>query len=65
MDLGISIFLIFVLCVALKNFHLIKSGSSIICKLSTLLLRTLVVGRRQFDIFSPITGGCSEGLGAF
>ena len=45
MDLGISIFLIFVRCVALRNLELlIKLVGT--C-LSDLLLRTLVVGRRQ------------------
>ena len=45
MDLGISIFLIFVRCVALKNLELLSKlvGTC----LSDLLLRTLVVGRRQ------------------
>ena len=45
MDLGILIFLIFVRFVALKNLDLlIKTGRNV---LSGLLLRTLVVGRRQ------------------
>ena len=45
MDLGISIFLIFVRCVALINLELlIKLVGT--C-LSDLLLRTLVVGRRK------------------
>ena len=45
MDLGISIFLIFVPCVALRNLELlIKLVGTY---LSDLLLRTLVVGRRQ------------------
>ena len=45
MDLGISIFIIFVRCVALRNLELlIKTGGNV---LSDLLLRTLVVGRRQ------------------
>ena len=46
MDLGISIFLIFVRCVALRNLEYCCSklfGTY----LSDLLLRTLVVGRRQ------------------
>ena len=43
MDLGISIFLIFVRCVALRNLELLVVGTC----LSDLLLRTLVVGRRQ------------------
>ena len=46
MDLGISIFLIFVRCVALRNLDLlIKNWLE--RNLSALLLRTLVVGRRQ------------------
>ena len=45
MDLGISIFLIFVRCVALRNLELlIKTVGTY---WSDLLLRTLVVGRRQ------------------
>ena len=45
MDLGISIFLIFVRCVALRNLELlIKLAGTY---LSDLLLRTLVVGRLQ------------------
>ena len=48
MDLGISIFLISVQCVALRNLDdlLIKTGWSINFPLF-FLLRTLVVGRRQ------------------
>ena len=46
MDLGTSIFLIFVRCVALRNLELlIKTGWNMLS--SDLLLRTLVVGRRQ------------------
>ena len=45
MDLGISIFLVFVRCVALRNLELlIKTGWNMF---ADLLLRTLVVGRRQ------------------
>ena len=45
MDLGISIFLIFVRCVALRNLELlIKTVGTY---WSDLLLKTLVVGRRQ------------------
>ena len=46
MDLGISIFLFRVQCVALSNLDLlIKTGWSVIFLI--FLLRTLVVGRRQ------------------
>ena len=46
MDLGISIFLFRVQCVALSNLDLlIKTGWSVIFPF--FLLRTLVVGRRQ------------------
>ena len=46
MDLGISILLIFVRCVALRILDLlIKTGLEL--NLSGLLLRTLVVGKRQ------------------
>ena len=46
MDLGVSIFLIFVRCVALRNLELlfIKTVGTY---WSDLLLRTLVVGRRK------------------
>ena len=45
-DLGISIFLISVQCVALRNLDLlIKTGWSVI--FPSFLPRTLVVGRRQ------------------
>ena len=47
MDLGISVFIIFVRCVALRNLELlIKTGWNAFY-LSDLLLRTLVMGRRQ------------------
>ena len=45
MDLGISIFLIFVRCVALRNLELlIKPGWNVFVRF---VARTLVVGRRQ------------------
>ena len=34
------------------------------CHEEVLYLQPLISPKR-FDIFSPITGGCSEGLGAF
>ena len=46
MDLGISIFLISERCVALRNFDLLDQNW-FDRNLSVLLLRTLVVGRRQ------------------
>ena len=30
-----------------------------------LYLQPLIPPTKRFDIFSPLTGGCSEGLGAF
>ena len=45
MDLGISFFLIFVRYVALRNLELLSK--LVETYLSDLLLRTLVVGRRQ------------------
>ena len=48
MDLGFSFFLISVQCVALRNLDLvIKTGWSVIFPF--FLLRTLVVGRRQYS----------------
>ena len=48
MNLGISIFLIFVGCVALRNMDLlIKILNWLERNSSALFLRTLVVGRRQ------------------
>ena len=46
MDLGISIFLIFVRCVALRNLDRLVNQNWLTRNLSALLLRTLVVGRR-------------------
>ena len=46
MDLGISIFLIFVRCVALRNLELlIKTGWNVFVRF--VAEKTLVVGRRQ------------------
>ena len=47
MDLGISIHLIFVRCVALRNLDLLVDQNWLERNFSALLLRTLVVGRRQ------------------
>ena len=47
MDLGNSILLIFVRCVALRNLHLLVDQNWLELNWSGLLLRTLVVGRRQ------------------
>ena len=44
MDLGISFFLSFVRCVALRNLDLLQNWLDV---LFGLLLRTLAVGRRQ------------------
>ena len=40
------------------------SGNLFKCHEEVLYLQPLIPPTR-FDIFSPITGGCSEGLGAF
>ena len=40
------------------------SGNLFKCHEEVLYLQPLIPPKR-FDIFSPITGGCSEGLGAF
>ena len=47
MDLGISILLIFVRCVALRNYLDLLFKTGVGTYLFGLLLRTLVVGRRQ------------------
>ena len=43
---------------------LFPSGNPFKCQEEVLYLQPLIPPRR-FDIFSPLTGGCSEGLGAF
>ena len=43
---------------------LFPSGNPFICREEVLYLQPLIPPKR-FDVFSPLTGGCSEGLGAF
>ena len=43
---------------------LFPSGNPFKCHKEVLYLQPLIPPKR-FDIFSPLTGGCSEGLGAF
>ena len=43
---------------------LFPSGNPFKCHEENLYLQPLIQPNR-FDIFSPLTGGCSEGLGAF
>ena len=43
---------------------LFPSGNPFICHEEVLYLQPLIPPKR-FDIFPPLTGGCSEGLGAF
>ena len=43
-------------------FH--RSGNPFKCHEEVLYLQPLIQPKR-FDIFPPLTGGCSEGLGAF
>ena len=43
---------------------LFPSGNPFKCHEEVLYLQPLIQPKR-FDIFSPLTGGCSEGLGAF
>ena len=43
---------------------LFASGNPFKCHEEVLYLQPLIPPKR-FDIFPPITGGCSEGLGAF
>ena len=45
-------------------YLLFPSGSPFKCHEEVLYLQPLIPPKR-FDIFSPLTGGCSEGLGAF
>ena len=40
------------------------SGNLFKCHEEVLYLQPLIPPTKRFDIFSPITGGCSEGLGA-
>ena len=35
------------------------------CHEKVLYLQPLIPPKKRFDIFSPLTGGCSEGLGTF
>ena len=46
------------------DLMLFPSGNPFICHEEVLYLQPLIPPKR-FDIFSPLTGGCSEGLGAF
>ena len=43
---------------------LLPSGNPFKCHEEVLYFQLLIPPKR-FDIFSPLTGGCSEGLGAF
>ena len=43
---------------------LLPSGNPFKCHEEVLYLQPMIPPKR-FDIFSPLTGGCSEGLGAF
>ena len=44
--------------------NVICIGEPVQCHEEVLYLQPLIPPKR-FDIFSPITGGCSEGLGVF
>ena len=46
------------------NVMLLSSGNPFKCHEEVLYLQPLIPPKR-FDIFSPLTEGCSEGLGAF
>ena len=35
------------------------------CHEEVLYLQPLIPPKKRFDIFSPLNGGCSEGVGAF
>ena len=48
----------------LTQSMLSPSGNPFKCHEEVLYLQPLIPPER-FDIFSPLTGGCSEGLGAF
>ena len=63
MDLGISIYLIFVRCVALRNWELLIKTALVGTYLSDLLLRTPVVGRRQQSESESIEAALDMGKG--
>ena len=42
-----------------------SSGNPIKCHEEVLFLQPVIPRSKRFDIFSPLTGGCSEGLDAF
>ena len=50
--------------ILLTQSMLLPSGNPSKCHEEVLYLQPLIPPKR-FDIFSPLTGGCSEGLGAF
>ena len=41
----------------------LHSGNLFKCHEEVLYLQPLIPPKKRFDIFPPITGGCSEGLG--
>ena len=46
--------------------NLLVYGTIIVqCHEEVLYLQPLIPPNKRFDIFSPLTEGCSEGLGAF
>ena len=50
--------------IILLDHMLFPSGNPFKCHEEALYLQPLIPPKR-FDVFSPLTGGCSEGLGAF
>ena len=50
--------------ILLTRYYLRRGTCLIKCHEEVLYLHPLIPPKR-FDIFFPITGGCSEGLGAF
>ena len=44
---------------------LFASGNPFKCHEEVLCLQPFFIPPKRFDISSPLTGGCSEGLGAF
>ena len=44
---------------------LLPSGNPFKCHGEVLYLQPTIIPPKRFGIFPPLTGGCSEGLGAF
>ena len=51
--------------ILLNQSMLFPSGNPFICHEEVFLCLQPLIPTKRFDIFPPLTGGCSEGLGAF